>query len=126
MVIYGESCKNDSDCNSNICQYSGAFNERKCVIQEPKYGKPCNVNRDCESNRCKKVYDTNANFVGRKCVVINNLNIPETRDMSMEPDPDDSYFMNSPGVQNELNNGLVLNKSQKNMALEGKGILADL
>ena len=35
MVIYGEQCKKDSDCNSNICQYSGAFNERKCVIQEP-------------------------------------------------------------------------------------------
>ena len=44
----------------------------------------------------------------------------------MEPDPDDSYFMNNPGVQNEINDGLVLNKSQKNMALQGKGILADL
>lgn len=126
MVIYGESCKNDSDCNSNICQYSGAFNERKCVIQEPKYGKPCNVNRDCDSNRCTKVYDINSNFVGRKCVVINNLNIPKSRDMNMEPDPDDSYFMNSPGVKEELDQGLILNKTQKNMALEGKGILADL
>ncbi len=126
MVIYGEQCKKDSDCNSNICQYSGAFNERKCVIQEPKYGKSCNVNRDCESNRCKKVYDANANFVGRKCVVINNLNIPTSRDMNMEPDPDDSYFMNSESVQNELDEGLILNKAQKNMALEGKGILADL
>ena len=46
--------RSDSDCNSNICQYSGSFNERKCVIQEPKYGISCNVNKDCKSTDVKE------------------------------------------------------------------------
>ena len=87
MVTYGEKCEKDSDCPlSNICQHTGYFKERKCIIQQPKYGQPCNYNTDCKSNRCVSVDDINGKFVGKKCVIIDNQEIPETRDIDLTPD----------------------------------------
>lgn len=124
MVTYGENCNKDSDCLSNICQYTGKFNERKCVIQQPKYGKPCNYNNDCKSNKCIGVNDANGNFVGKKCVVIDNLEIPEKYDIDLTPDPNYVPYANDPNYQDEMK-GVLLTDTQKKLAFKGKGPITE-
>ena len=124
MVTYGEKCNNDSDCLSNICQHTGVFNERKCVIQQPKYGLSCNYNTDCNSNKCVNVDDINGTFVGKKCVIIDNQEIPETYDIDLSPDPNYVPFANDPNYQDEMK-GVLLTDTQKKIAFKGKGPITE-
>lgn len=124
MVTFGEKCNKDSDCLSNICQYTGKFNERKCVVQQPKYGIPCNYNTDCVSNRCVVVNDANGDFVGRKCVVIDNLEIPETYDIDLTPNPQYMPYADDPNYKDEMK-GVVLTDTQKKLAFKGKGPITE-
>ena len=120
MVTYGEKCNKDSDCLSNICQHTGKFNERKCVIQQPKYGEPCNYNNDCKSNKCVNVDDINGKFVGKKCVIIDNQEIPEQYDIDLTPDPNYVPYSDDPNYQDEMK-GILLTDTQKKLAFKGKG-----
>lgn len=126
MVSFGEKCYKDTDCTSNICQYTGAFNERKCVRQQPKYGMSCNINNDCKSNRCIVVNDYKGNYVGKKCVVIDNQHIPKKRNIDLSTPDEDNPFSNDPNYRKEMEDGLILNQTQKNIGLEGRGPAADL
>ena len=126
MVSFGEKCYKDSDCTSNICQYTGAFNERKCVRQQPKYGMDCNINTDCKSNRCIVVNDYKGTYVGKKCVVIDNQQIPKKRNIDLSAPDEDNPFSDDPNYRKEMEDGLILNQTQKNIGLEGKGPAADL
>lgn len=126
MVSFGEKCYKDSDCTSNICQYTGAFNERKCVRQQPKYGMSCNINTDCKSNRCIVVNDYKGNYVGKKCVVIDNQHIPKKRNIDLSAPDEDNPFSDDPNYRKEMEEGLILNQTQKNIGLEGRGPAADL
>ena len=125
MITYGERCNKDSDCLSNICQHTGGFNERKCIIQQPKYGKPCNYNTDCTSNRCVSVDDINGKFVGKKCAVIDNLKIPETRDIDLTPDPKYVPYSDDPEYKEEMK-GILLTDTQKKLAFGKKGPIVDV
>jgi len=126
MVTYGEKCEKDSDCPlSNICQHTGYFKERKCIIQQPKYGQPCNYNTDCKSNRCVSVDDINGKFVGKKCVIIDNQEIPETRDIDLTPDPNYVPYSDDPDYKDEMK-GIILTDTQKKISFGKKGPIVDV
>ena len=70
-VVYGDPCKIDSDCPTNVCEtmYDQAGNPkgRFCVGTESEYGRNCATNKDCESGECLPIYNNDSQMIGKRC-----------------------------------------------------------
>lgn len=82
VVIYGEPCKVDSDCKSNVCELevdkSGNPKGRKCITKESEYGLKCSSNNDCASGKCVVVKDLNTgHYIDKRCLATDNKYDPK-------------------------------------------------
>jgi len=82
VVNYGEPCKIDTDCKSNVCELEvdkhGNSLGRKCIHHDAKYGKKCNNNNDCPSGDCVVIKDSNkGHFLDRRCVATDDIYDPK-------------------------------------------------
>lgn len=70
-VSYGDKCKSDSDCDSNVCETVYDQNNRPkgrfCLDISSKVGRICRVHGDCESGNCKTILDNEGHLVERRC-----------------------------------------------------------
>ncbi len=70
-VVYGDPCKIDSDCPTNVCETMydqlGKPKGRFCVGTESQYGRNCNNNKDCESGECLPIYNDDSQMIGKRC-----------------------------------------------------------
>ena len=70
-VVYGDPCKIDSDCPTNVCETMydqlGKPKGRFCVGTESQYGRNCNNNKDCESGECLPIYNNDSQMIGKRC-----------------------------------------------------------
>ena len=70
-VIYGDPCKRDSDCKTNVCEtmYNqvGKPKGRFCVGTKSEFGRVCNNNKDCESGECLPIYNSDSQMIGKRC-----------------------------------------------------------
>ena len=82
-VSYGEKCKRDADCPSNVCEtvYDQDNNPkgRFCLDSTSKMGRKCSVHADCESGNCKTTFDNEGHVIETRCTA------------SGEIEPDNSY-----------------------------------
>jgi len=81
-VNYGEKCKVDSDCPTNVCETVYDQNQnpkgRFCLDTSSKNGRICKSNSDCESGECKKIYDENSHFVEKRCTPAGEIKADDT------------------------------------------------
>lgn len=70
-VSYGDKCKRDADCSSNVCEtvydQSNRPKGRFCLSTDSKMGRKCRVHADCESGNCKTIFDKDGHLVERRC-----------------------------------------------------------
>lgn len=81
-VNYGDKCKVDSDCPTNVCETVYDQNKnpkgRFCLDTSSKAGRVCESNSDCESGECKKFYDDNSHFVEKRCTPAGEIKKDDT------------------------------------------------
>ena len=127
MVKYGERCRNDSECKSDICEmaYDELNNpkERLCVIQSKKWGKECALNSDCISNRCELTFDKYRIPDKKRCVIIDGLKKKAEKSMFNEDDLPESVRMDEQ-TKKVSQEKVILNPHQKALAFEGRGPIA--
>ena len=127
MVKYGESCADDSECKSNICEmtYDNINNPkgRFCVIQSQKWGKECFLNSDCVSNRCELTRDKYGVPDKKRCVIIDGLQKQAEKSLMDESDMPESMKLDpqSAAIAKEQ---VILNPHQKALAFNNRGPVA--
>lgn len=71
-VIYGNKCKIDSDCPTNVCEtVFDQYNKpqgRFCIGSNSDLSKKCKYNADCESGDCKAIKNQNGHIIDKRCV----------------------------------------------------------
>jgi uncharacterized membrane protein YqaE (UPF0057 family) len=76
-AIYGDKCKRDSDCSSNVCEtvYDQNNNPkgRFCLDTSSKVGRTCEKHADCESGNCKTIYDNEGHVIEQRCTPSSNI-----------------------------------------------------
>jgi uncharacterized membrane protein YqaE (UPF0057 family) len=126
MVKYGKSCKEDSECKSNICEmtYDKINNPkgRFCVNQSKKWGNECFLNSDCISNRCELTRDQYGVPSKKRCVVIDGLKKEAEKSLYASGLPEGMKLdANSQKIAKEK---VILNPHQKALAFRGRGPVA--
>jgi uncharacterized membrane protein YqaE (UPF0057 family) len=101
VIVYGESCKDDLDCESNICELevdkNGNVQGRKCISKESKWHKKCNTHNDCPSGECVVIKDNNTgHYLDKRCLATNERYDPKNESMFGE-DPGE----NTTGIVND-------------------------
>ena len=70
-VVYGDPCKEDGDCATNVCETMydqlGKSKGRFCVGTKSEYGRVCVNNKDCESGECLPIYNRDSQMIGKRC-----------------------------------------------------------
>jgi len=70
-VIYGNKCKIDTDCDTNVCET--VYDEkddpkgRFCIQADSAFGRECNTNAECESGECESIYNRDSHLIGKRC-----------------------------------------------------------
>lgn len=81
-VNYGDKCKVDSDCATNVCETVYDQNQnpkgRFCLDTSSKAGRICQSNSDCESGECNKIYDENSHFIEKRCTPAGEIKSDDT------------------------------------------------
>lgn len=103
QVIYSKPCKEDSDCQSNVCEQIHDDNNvpqgRFCVSEKSEYGRVCNSGLDCESGNCIAIKNENDQIIGRRCEPFDSSNQNKNEDI------ENSFLMQNV----DLNENAVLN-----------------
>lgn len=71
-IKYGEDCKVNEDCESNVCEMTYDKNNntpigRKCLLPNQALGKVCITGNDCASGECKDIFNSNDIYMGSRC-----------------------------------------------------------
>ena len=106
-VIYGDPCKEDGDCATNVCETMydqlGKSKGRFCVGTQSEYGRVCVNNKDCESGECLRIYNSDSHLIGKRCKG------------SGEVERDESFFYKGREIKYGLINDAARDTLFKNM-----------
>ena len=102
-VQYGDKCKVDSDCPTNVCETVYDQNQnpkgRFCLDTASKSGRLCQSNNDCESGECKSFYDDNSHFIEKRCTAAGEL---EPNDTLFFKDTETKYGLINDAHRNKI------------------------
>ena len=132
---YGKLCNSNNDCASGICRPEVTVEnnvrktgEKKCVIQTKKLGKLCYYNSDCKSNICETQYDSNNRPTDSRCIIIDNLQEPDTSTRNQFKTNSDQLpdSMKTAAWNGASSQSFILTETQKNTMMEGRGPITEI
>lgn len=97
-VSYGDKCKRDADCASNVCETVYDQNNRPkgrfCLDTGSKMGRKCEINADCESGVCKTIFDNEGHVIETRCTASGKIE-PDTSYVFKDADTSKYGIINS-------------------------------